>query len=74
MTDRTAHRPRLLIVDDMLLPVFDRFRKEVSPRAVIVWSHGNPVPEGFIDYEQMIEPEMSAFTFIDHIFNNTNFL
>jgi fatty-acyl-CoA synthase len=54
---------RFLLVDDVLYPVFERFQKEVSPRAVIVWTHGNPAPEGTIDYEQMIGPEMTSFAF-----------
>ncbi|BDG59569.1 long-chain fatty acid--CoA ligase [Caldinitratiruptor microaerophilus] len=54
---------RILLVDDVLLPVFERFRAEVHPRHVIVWSHGQPVPEGFIDYEALIEPEPESFAY-----------
>jgi acyl-CoA synthetase (AMP-forming)/AMP-acid ligase II len=50
---------RVLIVDDVLLPVFERFRHEVHPRHVIVWGK---TPEGMIDYEQLIEPEIPTFT------------
>ncbi|BDG58978.1 long-chain fatty acid--CoA ligase [Caldinitratiruptor microaerophilus] len=56
---------RVLLVDDVLLPVFERFRAEVHPRHVIVWSHGQPVPEGFIDYEALIEPEPETFDYPD---------
>jgi len=34
----------------------------VKPRHVIVWGHGQPVPEGAIDYEQLIEPELPDFS------------
>jgi fatty-acyl-CoA synthase len=47
----------------VLFPVFERFQKEVSPRAVIVWTHGAAAPEGTIDYEKMIAPEMNSFAF-----------
>lgn len=53
----------VLLVDDVLLPVFDRFRSEVRPRHVIVWSHGQPVPDGMIDYEALIEPEPDVFAY-----------
>jgi len=49
---------RALIVDDVLLPVFERFRHEVHPRHVIVWGK---TPEGMIDYEQLIEAEIPTF-------------
>ena len=52
---------RMLLVDDVLWPVFDRFRHEVKPRHVIVWGHGAAVPEGAHDYEQLIAPEMPTF-------------
>jgi fatty-acyl-CoA synthase len=54
---------RFLLVDDVLFPVFERFQKEVSPRAVIAWTHGAAAPEGTIDYEKMIAPEMGSFAF-----------
>jgi fatty-acyl-CoA synthase len=54
---------RFLLVDDVLLPVYDRFHKDVSPHAVVVWTHGHAAPDFAIDYEQMIEPEMNTFAF-----------
>ena len=51
-----------LIVDDVLWPVFDRFRSQVHPRHVIVWGHGAEVPAGAIDCEQLIGPELASFT------------
>jgi fatty-acyl-CoA synthase len=57
---------RVLLVDDVLLPVFDRFRAEVHPEHVVVWTpppagragaDGHTVPEGCIDYEALIGGE-----------------
>jgi fatty-acyl-CoA synthase len=52
---------RILIVDDVLVPVWERLQNEVHPRHVVVWGHGGPAPDGAIDYEQMIEPELPSF-------------
>ena len=52
----------VLLIDDVLWPVFERFRPEVTPRHVIVIGNGQPAPEGAIDYEQLIEPEMPSFS------------
>ncbi len=54
---------RVLIVDDVLLPVLAKFRDQIDLRKVIVWSHGAPVPEGMIDYECFIGPEAPSFAF-----------
>lgn len=52
---------RILLVDDVLLPVLERFRQDVHLRHVIAWGHGGTLPEGVIDYEQLIEPELPSF-------------
>ena len=52
----------VVLVDDVLWPVWERIRQEVKPRHVIVWGHGRPAPEGSIDYEQLIEPELPDFS------------
>jgi fatty-acyl-CoA synthase len=52
---------RILLVDDVLLPVFERFRAEVNPARVIVLSHGGPVPAWALDYEELIAPEVPHF-------------
>ncbi len=52
---------QVLLIDDVLLPAWERFRKDVHPRHVVVWGHGQPAPEGTLDYEQLIEPELSQF-------------
>ena len=53
---------RVLIVDEALLPVLERFRSQIDLRHVIVWSDGGPVPEGMIDYEKLIAEEPPRFT------------
>jgi fatty-acyl-CoA synthase len=52
-----------LIVDDVLLPVLERFRAQIAPRHVIVWAHGQPVPHGMLDYETLLEPELAGFAY-----------
>jgi fatty-acyl-CoA synthase len=52
----------VVLVDDVLWPVWERIRREVNPRHVIVWGHGQSAPQGAIDYEQMIEAEMPDFS------------
>ena len=54
---------RFLIVDDVLLPVYERYHKDVNLHAVVVWTHGHAAPDWALDYEQMIEPEMNTFAF-----------
>ena len=51
-----------VLVDDCLWPLWERIRPEVKPRHVIFWGHGQPTPEGAIDYEQLIEPESPDFS------------
>jgi fatty-acyl-CoA synthase len=54
---------RFLLADDVLLPLYERFHKDVHLKEVVVWTHGHPAPDWMVDYEQMIEPEMSTFAF-----------
>jgi len=49
---------QVLLVDDVLLPAWERFRHDVHPRHVVVWGHGQAAPEGALDYERLIEPEL----------------
>ena len=51
----------VLLVDDVLLPVYERFRAEVHPREVIVWGQSTAAP-GLLDYEELIAPELATFT------------
>jgi fatty-acyl-CoA synthase len=53
---------KVLLVDDVLLPVLEKFRNYIQPRQVIVWSHGAAAPPGALDYEQLIEPESEDFS------------
>ncbi len=52
---------RILLVDDVLVPAWERFRKDVRPRHVVVWGHGAAAPEGALDYEELIAPELPVF-------------
>jgi fatty-acyl-CoA synthase len=52
---------QVILVDEVLLPVFERFRGEVKPRHVVVWGHGRPPPDGMLDYEALIADELPAF-------------
>src|SRR6266496_1083990 len=51
---------QVLLVDEVLLPVLERFRAEIRPRHVVVWAHGRAVPEGMLDYEQLIADELPS--------------
>ena len=46
---------RFLIIDDCLLPVYDKFREEVPFERVIVVPYSfNTVPEGFLNYDELL--------------------
>ena len=48
-------RDRFLIVDDVLLPVLEKFRDSAPFEKVIVVPYGcGSVPEGFLDYEKLL--------------------
>ena len=53
----------VLLVDDVLLPVFEKFRAQVKPRHVIVWGD---TPAGYTDYEQWIGAEGGVFESVVH--------
>jgi fatty-acyl-CoA synthase len=47
---------RFLIVDDILLPLFEQFKAKTKIEQVIVVAlTGKPVPSGYIDYEEFLE-------------------
>src|SRR4051812_11112352 len=50
---------QILFVDEVLLPVLEKFRSEIKPRQIVVWGKA---PEGMVDYEQWIEAESSDFS------------
>src|ERR1043166_2318730 len=47
---------RVLLVDDALLPLYNKLRRKVSfERVIVVPTSGQPVPSEFEDYEQFIK-------------------
>ena len=57
---------RFLLIDDVLLPVFERFRKDVPFEKVIVVPYGcNSVPAEFLNYEELLEGADADFAFPD---------
>jgi fatty-acyl-CoA synthase len=52
---------RFILVDDVLVPVWERFRHECRVRHQIVWANGPETPPGMLDYEAMIAPESASF-------------
>ncbi len=57
----------ILLVDDVLLPVWEKLKADVKVRQVVVWAHGQALPEGTLDYEQLLaaEPKSYAIPAID---------
>jgi fatty-acyl-CoA synthase len=53
---------QVLLVDDVLLPVYEKFAKEVRVKHVVVWGNGAPPPPGTLDYEQLIAAESASFS------------
>ncbi len=51
----------VLLVDDVLLPVLERFHSQVSLKHVVVWGDGTKVPPGMIGYEELLAPEPGEF-------------
>jgi fatty-acyl-CoA synthase len=48
-------RDRFLLIDDVLLPTYEKFREAVPFERVIVVPYGcNEVPEGFLNYEELL--------------------
>src|SRR5215470_9225099 len=57
---------RFLIVDDVLLPLFEKIKDEVKLEKVIVIPlTGNPVPQGYINYEDFIQEATGDFQYPD---------
>ncbi len=54
---------QVLFVDEVLLPVLERFRGEIHPRHVVVWGHGGPRPDGALDHEELIADELPRFEY-----------
>jgi fatty-acyl-CoA synthase len=57
-------RDRFLIVDDILLPLYEKVKSTVKFERVIVVPHtGNPVPAGYESYEEFLNPSPSDFCY-----------
>jgi fatty-acyl-CoA synthase len=55
-------RDRFLIVDDVLLPIYEKFAEDVPFERVIVVPFGfNSVPEGFLNYEELLADASDDF-------------
>jgi acyl-CoA synthetase (AMP-forming)/AMP-acid ligase II len=55
---------RFLIIDDVLLPLYEKFSGDVKFEAVIVVPYGfRSVPEGFINYEELLEDGRGEFAY-----------
>ena len=61
-------RDRVLIVDDVLLPLYRQFADLHRFEHVIVYAFsGQPVPDGFTDYDALIgAADGAAFRYVDH--------
>ncbi len=55
---------RFLIVDEVLLPVYESFREQVRlERVIVVPSSGKPVPDGYEDYEAWLGKATGDFAY-----------
>jgi fatty-acyl-CoA synthase len=51
----------VLLIDDVLLPVLEQLRGQVSLKHVVVWTNGTQAPDGMIDCDELIAPEPEEF-------------
>jgi fatty-acyl-CoA synthase len=51
---------RVLLVDATLLPLLERFRSAIPEARVVVMGEGQPVPDGMIDYEALLDDAAGA--------------
>jgi fatty-acyl-CoA synthase len=55
---------RFLLIDDVLLPVYEKFRNDVPFERVIVVPYGcGSVPEGFLNYEELLTEASGDFRY-----------
>ena len=55
---------RFLLVDDVLYPVFEKFRQDVSFEHVIVVPYGfNTIPDGALNYEELLAESSPDFQY-----------
>jgi fatty-acyl-CoA synthase len=58
---------RFLIIDDVLLPLYEQFRAHVKfEKVIVVPLTGAPVSESFIDYEKFLAAAPKEFTYVAH--------
>jgi len=59
---------KVLIIDDVLLPVWERVRPLLrsQPRVIVVPYSGTPVPAGMDDYEAFIDVDASGYAYPEH--------
>lgn len=59
-------KDRFLIVDDVLLPLYEKFKDQVNLEKLIVAPlTGKPVPEAYLDYEAFIAKGEDGFNYPD---------
>jgi acyl-CoA synthetase (AMP-forming)/AMP-acid ligase II len=58
-------RDRFLIIDDVLLPTFEKFRADTAFEHVIVAPYGGcgSIPEGFLNYEELLDGVSDDFQY-----------
>jgi fatty-acyl-CoA synthase len=58
-------RDRFLIIDDVLLPTFEKFRADTAFERVIVAPYGGcgSIPEGFLNYEELLDGASDDFQY-----------
>ena len=54
---------RVLLSDDVLLPLLTTLRGQIPVEHVVVWSHGSTVPDGDLDYEQLLTAAPADFAY-----------
>jgi fatty-acyl-CoA synthase len=55
---------RFLLIDDILLPTFEKFREQVSfERVIVVPYESTSVPEGFLNYEELLAGASTEFSY-----------
>src|SRR5258708_7274361 len=55
---------RFLIVDDVLLPLFEKVKDQVKiEKVIVVPLTGKPIPEGYINYEDFLKQATGNFTY-----------
>jgi acyl-CoA synthetase (AMP-forming)/AMP-acid ligase II len=55
---------RFLLVDDILLPLFEKFKAQVRIERVFVFPYsGGPVPRGYENYEDLVDTAVGEFSY-----------